>query len=180
MRVPVYPDDLFPKRGFNRLVKKLQRKWIGPTPLTLSAAREILAKGLGYRDYHDLKHSSETCQLGEVLPTEAEVRLGIVEAIKMNVYFGERIIKDDGDLLRFVSFLPLTVLVAFKPFRVGETSKTLQVAIGHKNLKITMNCITVPIGGCTSNSSHRETLAVTKFFECGTCGPYVFPSKFEP
>lgn len=53
MRVPLTPADLLPQQGFKRLAKNLRRTWPSTQQITLSQSLEVLARGLGYRDYHD-------------------------------------------------------------------------------------------------------------------------------
>ncbi|WP_158177969.1 hypothetical protein [Pseudomonas viridiflava] len=48
MRTPIFPSDLLADKGFKLIAKKLMKRWPGSKPIGLSAAREMLARGLGY------------------------------------------------------------------------------------------------------------------------------------
>ncbi|WP_422422170.1 hypothetical protein [Pseudomonas sp. GZD-222] len=128
MRVPVYPDDLVPNRGVKRLAKILHKKWCGPNPVSLSHLREVVSRGLGYRDYHDLLQASKLSHAGEPSPVEAEVRLGILSALKAVLEPEEWPASDYAQLERLVATLPLFSLTALnsqklpKPHTINEGS----------------------------------------------------------
>ncbi|MCC9009426.1 hypothetical protein [Pseudomonas putida] len=58
MQVPVYPHDI-KRHSFKRLAKTFQKKWPGKQCIRLSAAQEVLARGLGYLSYHALMKEAE-------------------------------------------------------------------------------------------------------------------------
>ncbi|MBK4987715.1 hypothetical protein IAE39_000012 [Pseudomonas sp. S37] len=65
MRVPIFEADMLRNGAFKRAAKRIQQHWPGADQLGLMEAHEILAKGLGYQDCHDLQRS--------VLPTADDV-----------------------------------------------------------------------------------------------------------
>lgn len=116
MRVPVYPGDLVPDHGFKHIAKKLLRKWVGPEPIKLSFAREILSHSLGYRDYHDVCQSSKTCPPDAPTPSTSEVKANLVRVVT-------DILAQDGnkaiDLLSvefLAASLPLDSLTALRGY----------------------------------------------------------------
>lgn len=60
MRVPLYPQDLKPGRGFKRIAKCIKRDWQGATPICLSHAQNLLARCLGYESYHEVLKAAES------------------------------------------------------------------------------------------------------------------------
>jgi hypothetical protein len=114
MRIPIYSEDLLTRGGFKRIAKKLQRQWPGQSSIKLWFAREILSKGMGYRDYHDVLMSSKTCQLGAIAPTEGQVRAGIISTISNALRSDNNITIEFEELQHFVETLPLYSLLAFK------------------------------------------------------------------
>jgi len=114
MRIPIYSEDLLTRGGFKRIAKKLQRQWPGQSSIKLWFAREILSKGMGYRDYHDVLMSSKTCQLGAIAPTEGQVRAGIISAMSNALRSDNNITIELEELQHFVETLPLYSLLAFK------------------------------------------------------------------
>lgn len=82
MRVLIYKSDLLHNGAFKRTAKKIQLAWPGSGRLGLMEAQEILARGLGYRDCHDLQQSVMTARPSagtglSLPPSEPEVREGI-------------------------------------------------------------------------------------------------------
>lgn len=55
MRVPISLNDLNTGSGFSRLAKNLKRDWLGINPIALSEAQNLLARCLGYEDYHAVR-----------------------------------------------------------------------------------------------------------------------------
>jgi len=119
MRVPVYPNDLIRNRGFKSLAKQLQKQWCGITPISLAYAQEVLAKGLGYQNFHDLDKASTTCSPSEPAPSEAAVRQAIHSAIKATLPPEAWLSVDQHKQERLVNALPLTTLAAFKRMPVA-------------------------------------------------------------
>ncbi|MBV4542842.1 hypothetical protein [Pseudomonas vlassakiae] len=114
MRVPIYPNDTYPKFGFSNLVSILQNTWCGPRTISPSFAREIISKGLGYLNYHDLYQSSRRGPREKDCPTETEVRHGILTAIKAELQPDEWLATNQTDWERIVNALPVNRLRAFK------------------------------------------------------------------
>jgi integrase len=118
MRVPISLSDLSPKKGFYRLAKNLKRDWPGEAHLSSDAAHEILARGLGYRDLHDVQQSA-TAGDGSCATalSQDEVRDNISTAIV--VFFKAKNIFgiDESAVGRLVMSLPLQELAVFKPRR---------------------------------------------------------------
>lgn len=114
MRVPIFPTDLAPKSGLKRLAKALMRRWCGASPMSLSFAREVLSKGLGYRDYHELYQASKMAKPAEKAPSLLAVRIGILSAIQATLKPEEWLVIDHEKLELVIATLPVTVLTAFK------------------------------------------------------------------
>lgn len=114
MRVPIFPTDLAPKSGLKRLAKALMRRWCGASPMSLSFARELLSKGLGYRDYHELYQASKMAKRAEKTPSVLAVRKGILSAIQATLNPKEWLALDHEKLELVIATLPVNVLTAFK------------------------------------------------------------------
>lgn len=74
MRVPVFPQDIVASGGFDRLAFSVQKDWLGVKPISLDFSRELLARCLGYDDFHQVTNAasspqdfSEAPPLGDVL-----------------------------------------------------------------------------------------------------------------
>lgn len=117
MRVPIYLADLRIKYGFNRIVKKLQRNWLSVFSLSLASSQEILSKGLGYQDLHDLQTSASEHAKNVAGPTQNEVRVGISNAI--TAFCQSKKVTDMGerDVNQLVRLLPLHELTVFQTSR---------------------------------------------------------------
>ena len=55
LRVPIFLNDLNAGSGFSRLAKTLKRDWLGINVIGLSEAQNLLARCLGYDDYHAVR-----------------------------------------------------------------------------------------------------------------------------
>ena len=117
MRVPISLADLRIKYGFNRIVKKLQRNWRSAFSLSLASSQEILSKGLGYQDLHDLQTSASKHAKNVAGPTQEEVRVGIINAI--TAFCQSKKVTDMGerDVNQLVMLLPLHELNVFQTSR---------------------------------------------------------------
>jgi hypothetical protein len=122
MRVPIYPFDLTPKRRFKRIAKVLLRHWPIANDINLMTAQEILAHGLGYRDFHDVSKSSINCSPDAPVPTLPEVRDNVSTAIFQFLKTSNTVGIDDRDIERLVLLLPLHELLAFHSFRQGQVT----------------------------------------------------------
>jgi hypothetical protein len=126
MRTPIYTADLCDKRGFKCIAKKLQRHWPSAVPLRLSSAQEILSRGLGYRDLHDLQQSSEKCDRQAPVPTQPEVRDGICTSIIVFCQSSNITDIDDNKISQLVMSLPLQQLCVYKSAVQGQTLKVTE------------------------------------------------------
>ncbi|WP_448110830.1 tyrosine-type recombinase/integrase [Pseudomonas lini] len=122
MRVPVFPFDLTPKRRFKRIANVLRRHWPIANDISLMTAQEILARGLGYRDFHDVSQSSKNCSPDAPVPTLPEVRDNVSTSIFQFLKSSNVVGIDDSDIERLVMLLPLHKLLAFHSFRQGQTA----------------------------------------------------------
>ncbi|MBD8591994.1 MULTISPECIES: hypothetical protein [unclassified Pseudomonas] len=122
MRVPIYPFDLERNRRFKRIANTLRSNWPIIDGLSLMVAHEVLASGLGYRDFHDLLKSSKTCLPDAPVPSLAEVRDSVSTAIYLHAKLHEIAEIDDGAINSLVMALPLHELLAFKSFRMKQES----------------------------------------------------------
>lgn len=120
MRVPVYPFDLTPKRRFKRIAKVLRRYWPSDNGISLMTAQEVLAQGLGYRDFHDVLRSSENCLSDAPVPTLAEIRDNVSTSVFHFLKSSSSAVINDSDIERLVMLLPLHELLAFQSFRQGQ------------------------------------------------------------
>lgn len=123
MRVPVYPEDLLPQAAFKKLAKSIQKRWPGHSPVQLSFAQEILSKGLGYANYHDLIKESV------IWPRDAETpALSTTHTQFAAEIFSVLALANDTSVPRsvldpFVETLPLKALSTFK----GAASRGVEV-----------------------------------------------------
>lgn len=111
MRIPIYPADLAPQKGFKRIAKVIQRDWPGPEPVNLSAAREILARCFGYKNYHDVTQSADEWAEYALAPEVVDLRAAILVSLTNKLY--SESLSNSVDLERltaFVESLPLNVL----------------------------------------------------------------------
>lgn len=81
MRVPIAQSDLIPNRGFKLNARVLQQNWPASSPIGLMTSQDVLSRGLGYRDYHDLHREVEKGLSVGTIPTQAEVADSINTAV---------------------------------------------------------------------------------------------------
>lgn len=130
MRVPVHPKDLIRnKNGLKKLAKNLQKQWRGPGALTHTSALDILAQGLGYKNYKDLAASTSEQMPAGTFPSQAAVRQALMLAIKAAMTPSDWFASDQAALAQMIDSLQLNALSAFKvpkkvhqPPRHGEQS----------------------------------------------------------
>lgn len=130
MRVPVHPKDLIRnKNGLKKLAKNLQKQWRGPGALTHTSALEILAQGLGYKDYEDLAASTSEQMPAGTFPSQSAVRQALMLAIKAAMTPSDWFASDQVALTQMIDSLHLNALSAFRvpkkvyqPLRHGEQS----------------------------------------------------------
>lgn len=121
MRIPIYPIDLAPQKGFKRIAKVIQRDWPGLKPVNLSAAREILALCFGYKNYHDVTQSADEWPDDAPAPEVADLRAAILVALANKLHvesLGNSV--DLEKLTAFVERLPLNVLQTYRLSRVDS------------------------------------------------------------
>lgn len=71
MRVPIHINDTLPNGTLAKSARLIKKFWPGSKPMLFLQARELLARGLGYRDQHDLAHSIRSEPfIGECPPLE--------------------------------------------------------------------------------------------------------------
>lgn len=124
MRVPISSADLRVKYGFNRLAKKLQRNWPSDVSLSLTYSQEILSRGLGYQDFHDLQCSADRSLQTGIQPSQDEVRARISTSIVAFCQSKKVITISDRDVARLVALLPLQELTVFQPLRFQKSGAT--------------------------------------------------------
>lgn len=112
MRVPVYPQDLAHNRGFKTLAKKLSKNWCFPNRISIEVAQEILSKGLGYRDFFDLRQKAASWASGALCPSDVDVRRGILSAAEAALKPGDRDSTGRAALEQVMEALPLSILTA--------------------------------------------------------------------
>lgn len=74
MIVPIFAQDLNAGNGFNSLAQCLQSDWLGEDPITPAFAHDLLARCLGYQNFHQVTSSiispdevTDVPPLGDVL-----------------------------------------------------------------------------------------------------------------
>ena len=133
MRVPLYLQDLEPGLGFKRIAKLIKRDWPGPASLSLSDAQEVLARCLGYTDYHDVHRSARAC------PANASCdSLDGVWAQSMPV-ISDKLMRDFPSfplnivlLYQFVTSWPLLMLTSFRHFHGHTDHRILKATIENR------------------------------------------------
>lgn len=124
MRIPIYSEDLHPQSGFKRIAKRVQKLWPGQNPISLSFARELLSKWLGYSDYHDVVQSSKSSSIKPLSPSESEVRTAIASAMLTTLSSSHEPTIAARTLRVFAEALPLQALVSFKHLQPQPSSDT--------------------------------------------------------
>lgn len=134
MRIPIYPSDLIPNRGFKLIAKALRNAWPAARPINLMAAQETLARGFGYRDFHDVGKSSQTASPDAEVPTLAELQERTHKAIFESLQLtGDTGVTSDG-IERVTMALPIYELSAFRGLEQktdvhhADTDKILQAS----------------------------------------------------
>lgn len=124
MRIPIYPEDLIPQKGFKRIAKILHRDWPGPEPVNLSAAREMLARCFGYKNYHDVSRSAYEGP-ENVPPSEiGDLRASILITLANKLHTGSLSNSVDLEkLTAFVESLPLNVLQTYRLSRADRPER---------------------------------------------------------
>lgn len=119
MRIPVYPDDLISNRGFKSLAKQLRNLLHGPSRVPLAFAQSLLARGLGYQDYHDLEQCAKSDSSKSLMATPDTAKLAILSSIQAALEASE-VTTDEHQLRHFVGSSAFSYLMAFKRKREGR------------------------------------------------------------
>ena len=134
MRVPISLADLRVKYGFNRIAKKLQRNWRSTFSLSLASSQEILSKGLGYQDHHDLQKSANEHDKTVAVPTQDEVRDGISNSITDFCQSKKVTDMSERDVNHLVRLLPLLNRPGFSRHLASSLRNAFQT------LPVTVDC----------------------------------------
>lgn len=113
MRTPIFPNDLLADHGFKHIAKKLMKRWPGSRSINLSAGREILSRGLGYKDYHDVHAESTVWAPDAPVPTLPQVNATLARAITDALLKGGEAASSQADIQRLADSLPWSSLTAF-------------------------------------------------------------------
>lgn len=130
MRIPVFQSDLLTNRHFKRIAKELHACWPFPEPLKLMSAQEILARGLGYKDFHDLRLSANHATQGTSTPTMSEARDGIATSVVVFLQSKGVVNIDNAEINRLMLMLPLNKLKAFGESGEKQIADGLPIAAG--------------------------------------------------
>ncbi|WP_312496903.1 MULTISPECIES: tyrosine-type recombinase/integrase [Pseudomonas] len=130
MRIPVFHSDLLTNRHFKRIAKELHACWPFPEPLKLMSAQEILARGLGYKDFHDLRLSANHTTQGTSTPTLSEARDGIATSVVDFLQSKGVVNIDNAEINRLMLMLPLNKLKAFGESGEKQTADGVAIAAG--------------------------------------------------
>ncbi|MDP9556845.1 UNVERIFIED_ORG: hypothetical protein J2W65_002482 [Pseudomonas parafulva] len=132
MRVPIYPFDLSPKLRFKKIARLIQSGWPGADVLSLSSAQELLAQGLGYRDFYDVQQFAKVYPSGSPTPSLTEVKDRLITAIKMYAKSNNLVISSHN-IARLVETLPYEELVAFKKRGAKDVGSPARDSQSHRN-----------------------------------------------
>lgn len=113
MRVPVFPSDLVPNRGFKLIAKSLQIILPGTPTIKLMEAQELLSRGFGYKDFHDLSRSADRTPPDAPLPSQREVVAGIFLEVTSALQGREVGYISPDSIKALVASLPLNELRVF-------------------------------------------------------------------
>jgi len=113
MRVPVFPSDLVPNRGFKLIAKSLQSILPGTPTIKLMEAQELLSRGFGYKDFHDLSRSADRTPPDAPLPSQSEVVAGIFLEVTSALQGREVGYSSSASIKALVASLPLHELLVF-------------------------------------------------------------------
>jgi hypothetical protein len=116
MKVPIFPADLERNTGVKRAARFLFKTWPGAKPIIHTEALDILARGLGYQNYHEVTKQGLSW-------TEARPDLDI-NVIDWNISHAmsdelqapgnPRVSINLGNLLAYIQTIPLHHLTIFK------------------------------------------------------------------
>ena len=131
MRVPVHPNDLLRNTGLKKIAKDLQKQWCGSSPLAYTSALELLAQGLGYKDYQDLAASATERMPADTFPSQSAVQQALMLAIKAAMTPSDWFASDHAAMTQIVESLRFRALSAFKvPRSVFQAPRHGEPSIG--------------------------------------------------
>lgn len=121
MRIPVHPDDLISNRGFKSMAKQLRKVLNGPSRIPLAFAQDLLAKGFGYENYHDLEQTAKAGTSTSPAMKHSTARQVIFSGIQAALAHGDESVSE-GELHGLIGSLPLDSLVALRRTRMLPSS----------------------------------------------------------
>ncbi|QOJ92781.1 MULTISPECIES: tyrosine-type recombinase/integrase [Pseudomonas] len=113
MRIPVHPEDLTSNRGFKSMAKQLRKILHGPTRIQLAFAQDVLAKGFGYENYHDLEKTAQAATTAVTAMEHSTARQVILSGLQAALAHGDVSVSDE-ELQGLIRSLPLNSLTAFR------------------------------------------------------------------
>lgn len=113
MRVPIAQSDLIPNRGFKLIARALQLNWPASSPIGLMTAQDVLSRGLGYCDYHDLSREADKGMFGKAITTQTEVEDSINTAVFAYLSRESAAGNSSDAIKKAVESLPLSQLKVF-------------------------------------------------------------------
>lgn len=190
MRVPLTPQDLKPRRGFKQIAKTIKRDWIGASPITLAEAQEMLARCLGYDDYHDVLRESERMQSSAYLPSLQSVRSHshrVVTTVLTELSHLSNI--DDSVLLRYIQSWPLHGLFHYherdsiaENMPVWRSIQGLPLGLPSQEILVLdapQDCNETVFGICQSFAD-TPPLASYRHLNCLTCHSFISANRERP
>lgn len=121
MRIPVLPDDLISNRAFKSMAKQLRKLLHGPSRIPLAFAQDLLAKGFGYRHYHDIEQTAKAAPSTGPTVEHSTAKRMIFSNIQAALLHND-VFLNEQDLQGFVGSLALDSLMAFKAGRRASSS----------------------------------------------------------
>ena len=121
MRIPVYPNDLTSHRGFKSMAKQLRKILHGPSRIQLAFAQNLLAKGFGYQNFHDLEQTAKRSSSTVPAMEQSTARQVILSGIQATLAHGDVSVSED-ELRGLIGSLSLDSLVAFRRTPVPPSS----------------------------------------------------------
>lgn len=94
------------------------------------SGQEILARGLGYKDFHDLRLSASHASQLSSTPTLSDARDGIATSVVVFLQSKGVVNIDSAEISRLVSVLPLNELKFFRRAGEKQTADGVSIAAG--------------------------------------------------
>jgi len=121
MRIPVHPDDLISNRGFKSMSKQLRKLLHGPSRISLAFAQDLLAKGFGYENYHDLEQTAKAGTSASPAMEHSTARQVILSGIQAALAHGD-VKVSEVELQSLIDSISLDSLVSFRCTPVPPSS----------------------------------------------------------